>query len=82
MIPCDKSNKDKQNMEMTAQALLDILNRNALEEAEDITLDTPLCDIVDFGILLDALDFEYGVTPPKELLENWTGRDLLKFYTE
>jgi hypothetical protein len=67
---------------MTAEMLLKILNDNALEEAEDITLDSKLPDIVDLGVLLDALDFECGVTPPKGLLEDWTGKDLLEFYEE
>jgi hypothetical protein len=69
-------------MTLSAETLLEILNNNALEEAEDITLDSKLEDMVDLGVLIDALDFECGVTPPMGLLEDWTGRDLLEFYEE
>lgn len=69
-------------MNMTSDILLRILNDNAREDAEDITLDSPLKNIIELETLTEVLDFECGVTPPTGMMEDWTGGDLLKFYTE
>ena len=69
-------------MKVTADLILKILNDNASEYAqEDLSLDSLLIDIIDPDILIEALDFECGVTPPTNIIIDWTGRDLLEFYT-
>jgi hypothetical protein len=67
-------------MELNEDTLLQLLGDMAVEDAEDISLDIPLRDIVDLSELQDKLDFEVGVTPPMSELEGWNGRDLLDFY--